>query len=717
MTGNEQAEQAGLPAPAPAPAGDPYPTAAALHEACRDVFHELVTLRRGTTGDRMFYGPRDQRRPDADALQNAGQQLQEIVLAPAHAAASPATAAQTLAGCAHAGQVLLDNLAAERKNAPVFTGQLQRLITAATRTAGRAAATAAAGLPAAAPVPAAAPAPAQPAPPAEGTLFDERQPGEPASPAPAGAIVDVAPDAATDWPPGHPHTAQLHVMITAFHNDTGPAAAAIRGSIQARDRQNYDIGFAAWARSYLSRTATAAIRAAAAASAPPPDWARPFLDDPSLTAAMTSTAAARIWNHPGSGRAPAGERPPNRSPPRPPARPPPQDSAEPPALGGEQGAAAPAAPVPAGSPPPAPPAVPDGQPPKPGHGIARVEVLHGHTSFDTAFEVSDYPCSWQLRCTARYWLETGERNPYKGQVRLKRRTTDPKNGDSWNKPHNESNFYPWAVMYRNADGHVKLHATGSWGPDPELDALIRLDGTYDQLNPDERAAYDRELKRSLRANTRGWDDWRKALEFIRGYRDSNGTLPDAAQVKDTPGFYLRDPEIRIALAAVTAGLGGPHAAPAGAAEQPAARPEAATPAQTGTPSAGPQDISSASHPAPAPGRDRAASGPAGSRNCAAGRRSRRRGSAAVRPGRRRPRRCHRAGPSGATPAGQPRPAGTVRQHRKVAEPAGCTGRMAHRERAAAPARCRRHDMGRRVPARHLLRCRTARGHRLPAPVG
>lgn len=57
-------------------------------------------------------------------------------------------------------------------------------------------------------------------------------------------------------------------------------------------------------------------------------------------------------------------------------------------------------------------------------------ILKGHISPETAFVVSDYPYSWHLRCTIRYWLEYKEGKGF----RLVSQTSNPKRGNIWNKP-------------------------------------------------------------------------------------------------------------------------------------------------------------------------------------------------------------------------------------------------------------------------------------------
>ena len=59
--------------------------------------------------------------------------------------------------------------------------------------------------------------------------------------------------------------------------------------------------------------------------------------------------------------------------------------------------------------------------------IARVTVLYGHVSPDTAFVIEDYPYGRQLRCMMRVWIDgPPDKGLYKGQYRIAQQTTNPK---------------------------------------------------------------------------------------------------------------------------------------------------------------------------------------------------------------------------------------------------------------------------------------------------
>jgi hypothetical protein len=68
-----------------------------------------------------------------------------------------------------------------------------------------------------------------------------------------------------------------------------------------------------------------------------------------------------------------------------------------------------------------------------------------------------------------------------------------------------------------------------------LNARIRLDGTCDQLDDAERAAYDKHVACSLKANARGWEDSRADLAYVRGQLAKHGTLPDHEQLTEARG--------------------------------------------------------------------------------------------------------------------------------------------------------------------------------------
>jgi hypothetical protein len=79
-----------------------------------------------------------------------------------------------------------------------------------------------------------------------------------------------------------------------------------------------------------------------------------------------------------------------------------------------------------------------------------MQLLHGHTSPDTAYVVDDYPYGFRLRCKIRYWLEF---KPKQG-FRLMSQTSNPKRGNVWNKPKASTYCKFGGAMFLDDNGHV-----------------------------------------------------------------------------------------------------------------------------------------------------------------------------------------------------------------------------------------------------------------------
>lgn len=91
-------------------------------------------------------------------------------------------------------------------------------------------------------------------------------------------------------------------------------------------------------------------------------------------------------------------------------------------------------------------------------------ALAGHTSPDTAYVVADYPYGFRLRCSIRYWVET---HPKRGQ-RVVSQTTNPKRGDTWNKP-KASTYSDIRVLYiDSATGYVENAALNFYASTPQI---------------------------------------------------------------------------------------------------------------------------------------------------------------------------------------------------------------------------------------------------------
>lgn len=78
------------------------------------------------------------------------------------------------------------------------------------------------------------------------------------------------------------------------------------------------------------------------------------------------------------------------------------------------------------------------------------QILSGHKSFETAYEVENYPYGYTLKCKKRTWIET---NGKKGD-RLVTCTENPKTG-RWNSP-KAGTYSPFLYMYIDTEnGHVQ----------------------------------------------------------------------------------------------------------------------------------------------------------------------------------------------------------------------------------------------------------------------
>ena len=88
--------------------------------------------------------------------------------------------------------------------------------------------------------------------------------------------------------------------------------------------------------------------------------------------------------------------------------------------------------------------------------ITELELLHGHTSEDTALVVDDYPYGRRVRTKIRYWIETTKHGD-----RMCSQTLHP-TGGYWNKP-KKSTYNPVGFLFRQAEtGHVKWTALHIW---------------------------------------------------------------------------------------------------------------------------------------------------------------------------------------------------------------------------------------------------------------
>jgi len=190
--------------------------------------------------------------------------------------------------------------------------------------------------------------------------------------------------------------------------------------------------------------------------------------------------------------------------------------------------------------------------------IAQVTVLHGHTSPDTAYLVSDYPYGRTLRCQIRYWLHTADKGQHKHKTRFMSQTTNPKrDGIVWNKPKG-STYSAWMVMYldhtrqnREGEDYVRHMATGAW-MDPAFADEVRLCGAYAQLSDDSRHLLNALAGHSKQANPITWGDYERSREVIHRHYTSHGQLPPREATGTVLGNYVSDNDFHVICAWVLA---------------------------------------------------------------------------------------------------------------------------------------------------------------------
>lgn len=98
-----------------------------------------------------------------------------------------------------------------------------------------------------------------------------------------------------------------------------------------------------------------------------------------------------------------------------------------------------------------------------------------HVSPETAYLVQDYPYGFRLRCKIRYWLEISKT---KG-VRFCSQTTNPKRGDTWNKPKYSTYCKFGGAMFLNELNHVVWTGVHEY---MDLQEMIKWNNVYSEGN-------------------------------------------------------------------------------------------------------------------------------------------------------------------------------------------------------------------------------------------
>lgn len=102
--------------------------------------------------------------------------------------------------------------------------------------------------------------------------------------------------------------------------------------------------------------------------------------------------------------------------------------------------------------------------------LNQIQVLPPqYTSFETAYQVVNYPYGFRLRCKIRYWIET---KPGHGQ-RLVLCTTNPKKaGEIWNQP-KAGTYSPIVIMYLDHQKHLQTKSVGRYASEEQISEFER----------------------------------------------------------------------------------------------------------------------------------------------------------------------------------------------------------------------------------------------------
>lgn len=115
-----------------------------------------------------------------------------------------------------------------------------------------------------------------------------------------------------------------------------------------------------------------------------------------------------------------------------------------------------------------------------------LQILQGHTSFETAYIIEDYPYGFRLRCKQAVWIEECKKGAKKGEFRLVTRTTNPKAaGEVWNKP-KTGTYSRFLLMGLNDEGHVVTTGFSDYCPTDQVKAFF---STYKDVMTDEQRKF------------------------------------------------------------------------------------------------------------------------------------------------------------------------------------------------------------------------------------
>lgn len=155
-------------------------------------------------------------------------------------------------------------------------------------------------------------------------------------------------------------------------------------------------------------------------------------------------------------------------------------------------------------------------------------LLRGHTTFETALEIPDYPYGG-YRTSIRYWLEKAEKGSKKDQYRMVSCTLNPKTG-RWNKPH-PGIYSDFAVLFKDErNGHIH-HWGVSFLVGLEQFALFIGTGLVAQLNEEEKHTFSLLQAASRKFSPNSWKEWEEKVGWVKAAVQAHATYDVATLEK------------------------------------------------------------------------------------------------------------------------------------------------------------------------------------------
>jgi hypothetical protein len=179
------------------------------------------------------------------------------------------------------------------------------------------------------------------------------------------------------------------------------------------------------------------------------------------------------------------------------------------------------------------------------------EVLTGHTSFDTALEVGDYPYGWEKRTTIRYWMERATKGIAKNKTRFVSCTKNPATG-RWNKPKG-STYADWGWMIRDhRTGHIDWKSVSAYDLVKSV-AKATAEGVWAEVPEDDRDEIGKMIGLVRLKMASYYADWDKEVAAVREAVKVYGAVPDLYHLAGFDGDHkMYKPDYDLALGLVKA---------------------------------------------------------------------------------------------------------------------------------------------------------------------